>query len=168
MKPIKTSDLCDQFHQELYICDKSFQSYGKRKTFSGPITTVKIYDNHNEAFMNAIETVPAGSVIVLDGILPKPSAWMGDRKAGIAANRGIAGIIINGFVRDIEGLAKLDIGVLALGSHPLSSRFATKKEKDGVREVILDFGGIDWTPGHYVYADLDGVVVSPVNFSEQV
>lgn len=167
MNPIKTSDLCDQFYQELYICEKSFYSYGKRKTFSGPITTVKIYDNHNETFMKAIETAPPGSVIVLDGILSKPCAWMGDRKAGIAANRGIAGIIINGYVRDIEGLSKLDIGVLALGSHPLSSRFATKKEKNGVRDVTLDFGGIDWTPGHYVYVDPDGVVVSETNYSEQ-
>nr|WP_170972115.1 ribonuclease E activity regulator RraA [Bacillus yapensis] len=164
---MKTSDLCDQFHRELYICEKVFKSYGKIKTFSGPITTVKIYDNHNEVFMKAIEIAEPGSVIILDGIQSKPCAWMGDRKAGIAANRGIAGIIINGYVRDIEGLANLDIGVLALGSHPLSSRFATKKEKDGIRDTTLDFGGIDWTPGHYVYVDSDGIVVSAINFSEQ-
>lgn len=158
---VKTADLCDKFHQQLNVCEISFKSYGKRKIFSGPITTVKIYDNNNEIFMEAIENVAPGSVIVLDGVLSKPCALMGDRKAGIAASRGISGIIINGCVRDVEGLANLDIGVLALGSNPLSSRFQTKKEKKGLRDVVLDFGGVDWTPGHYVYADDDGTVVTP-------
>jgi regulator of ribonuclease activity A len=160
----QTADLCDQFFQDLDICNSSFKTYGNRKSFSGPITTVKIYDNDNEIFMEAIESVRPGSVIVLDGVLSKPCAFMGDRKAGIAASRGISGIIINGYIRDIEGLAKLDIGVLAMGSHPLSSKNVARKNKKGLRDVVLDFGGIDWTPGHFVYADEDGVVVSPRKF----
>lgn len=156
---IKTSDLCDQFSGQLQICSTAFQSYGNKKAFTGKISTVKIYSNDNQIFMEAIEQVPPGTVIVLDGMHLAPCAWMGDRKAGIAASRGVAGIIINGLVRDIEGLTNLDIGVLALGSHPLSSRFA-KQEQRGVRDVILDFGNVDWIPGHYVYADQDGVVIS--------
>jgi regulator of ribonuclease activity A len=156
---IKTSDLCDRFSDQVNICTTAFQSYGKLKAFSGKISTVKIFSNDNQIFMEAIEQVPPGTVIVLDGAHFAPCAWMGDRKAGIATSRGVAGIIINGLVRDIEGLANLDIGVLALGSHPLSSRFA-KTEQRGVRDVILDFGDVDWVPGHYVYADQDGVLVS--------
>jgi regulator of ribonuclease activity A len=156
---IKTSDLCDSFSDQLSICTTVFHSYGKKKAFSGKISTVKIFSNDNDVFMEAIEQVPPGTVIVLDGAHSTACAWMGDRKAGIAVSRGIAGIIINGMVRDVEGLAKLDIGVLAIGSHPLSSKMA-KKEKKGVRDGILDFGNVDWIPGHYIYADLDGVVLS--------
>ncbi|SDI83522.1 ribonuclease E activity regulator RraA [Paenibacillus naphthalenovorans] len=156
---IKTSDICDQFADQIQICSTAFQSYGNKKAFTGKISTVKLYSNDNRIFMEAIEQVPPGTVIVLDGIHVAPCAWMGDRKAGIAASRGITGIIVHGLVRDIEGLANLDIGILALGSHPLSSRFV-KKEQRGVRDVILDFGNVDWVPGHYIYADPDGVVIS--------
>jgi regulator of ribonuclease activity A len=156
---IKTSDLCDSFSDQLSICTTVFHSYGKKKAFSGTISTVKIFSNDNDVFMEAIEQVPPGTVIVLDGAHSTPCAWMGDRKAGIAASRGIAGIIINGLIRDVEGLAELDIGVLAIGSHPLSSKMA-KKERKGVRDGILFFGDVDWISGHFVYADLDGVVLS--------
>lgn len=161
---MKTADLCDHHFDELIVCETPLRSYGGKKAFSGPITTVKISDNNNEVFMEAIETAEPGSVIVLDGVLRKSCAWMGDRKAGIAANRGIAGIIINGFVRDIEGIAKLDMGVLALGTHPCPSRHKANKNSKGERDVTLDFGNINWTPGHYVYADTDGVVVSSKKF----
>ncbi|MBP1155848.1 MULTISPECIES: ribonuclease E activity regulator RraA [unclassified Paenibacillus] len=162
---IRTSDLCDQFSDQVVICTTAFQSYGIKKAFTGKISTVKIYSNDNQIFMEAIEQVTPGTVLVLDGAHNlAPCAWMGDRKAGIAASRGVTGIIINGLVRDIEGLAYLDIGVLALGSHPLSSRFV-KKEQRGVRDVILDFGNVDWVPGHYVYADQDGVVISEKELS---
>jgi regulator of ribonuclease activity A len=156
---IKTSDLCDRFPDQVHVCTTAFQSYCKKKAFSGKIATVKIFSNDNQIFMEAIEQVEPGTVIVLDGAHLAPCAWMGDRKAGIAAARGVAGIIINGFVRDIEGLANVELGVMALGSHPLASRFA-KKEQKGVRDITLDFGNIDWVPGHYVYADQDGILVS--------
>ena len=161
---MKTADLCDKYFDKLVVCEAKLQSYGGKKAFSGPITTVKIAENNNEAFMEAIETAEPGSVIVLDGVLRQPCAWMGDRKAGIAADRGIAGIIINGLVRDIEGLAKLDMGVLALGTHPCPSRHKANKASAGERDVTLYFGGINWKPGDYVYADSDGVVVSSKKF----
>ncbi|MCM3716493.1 ribonuclease E activity regulator RraA [Halalkalibacter oceani] len=162
---VSTPDLCDQYLDEVSISETRWQSYGGRKAFSGPITTVKIFDNNNRKFMEAIETAEPGSVIVMDGIFSKPCAWMGDRKAGIAAGRGIAGIIINGYVRDIEGLEKLDMGILALGTHPKASRFATEGKREGERDLTLTFGQIDWVPGHYVYADQSGVLVSEKKYN---
>jgi regulator of ribonuclease activity A len=162
---MKTADLCDKHYSELTVSETPLKSYGGKKTFSGPITTVKISENNNDAFMDAIESAKPGSVIILDGVLRQPCAWMGDRKAGIAADRGIAGIIINGFIRDIEGIGKLDMGVLALGTHPCPSRHKANKKSPGERDVTLYFGGINWIPGDYVYADQDGVVVSPKKFT---
>ncbi|WP_249869192.1 ribonuclease E activity regulator RraA [Oceanobacillus saliphilus] len=157
---MKTADLCDHYFNELMVCETQFYSYGGKKTFSGPITTVRITENDNEIFMNTIETAAPGSVIVLDGVLREPCAWMGDRKAGIAADRGIAGIIINGFVRDIEGIAEVDMGVMAVGTHPCPSRHKANKNSEGERDVTLSFGNINWIPGYHLYADADGIVVS--------
>ncbi len=83
-------------------------------------------------------------------------ALVGDKLADIAASRGLAGIIVNGCVRDARELAGIEVGVLALASHPLRSR----KEGGGGRDETVEFGGVTWTPGHHVYADEDGIVIA--------
>jgi regulator of ribonuclease activity A len=152
---LKTADLCDRYHDELYICELSFRSYGKKSSFFGPISTVRVQDD-NVLVLEAIESVPTGTVLVVDGGGSKRCALLGDRLASIAASRQLAGIIINGCVRDVSELAEIECGIFAIGSMPLKS----KKEGKGETNVVVRFGGIDWTPGHYVYADEDGVVVS--------
>jgi regulator of ribonuclease activity A len=156
MSNVKTTDLCDQFHRELSICKIEFKSFGGKTAFMGPIQTVKVLED-NVLVLEALETVPKGSVIVVDGGGSKNCALLGDRLAEIAVNRQLAGIIINGCVRDSVDLKKLNVGILALGTMPLKSM----KEGKGEREIPIEFGDVRWEPGHFVYADEDGVVVSP-------
>lgn len=153
---IKTTDLCDRYHEELQICEPMFQSFGGKRWFSGPIATVQVLED-NVLVREAIDTVPEGTVLVVDGGASKRCALLGDRLAGIAASRGLSGIIIHGYVRDTADLKDLDIGILALGSVPLKSG----KEGKGERNIPLNFGGVRWIPNHVVYADEDGVVVAP-------
>lgn len=96
---------------------------------------------------------------MVDGSGSRRCALLGDRLASIAASRGLTGIIINGCVRDSRDLAKINVGVLALATHPRRSN----KEGRGRRDVLVEFGGVRWTPGHHVYADEDGVVLSVAN-----
>lgn len=152
---MKTADLCDNYLSELRICDIAFRSFGKRPAFHGPIHTVKV-ENDNVLVVEALESIPAGSVLVVDGGASRQCALLGDRLAGIAATRQLAGVIINGYVRDSRELAATDVGIFALGTMPVKSR----KAGLGNRDVVLSFGGIEWVPGHYVYADEDGVVVA--------
>jgi regulator of ribonuclease activity A len=151
----KTADLCDDFSNELQIVGSSFQSFGKRKSFSGPIETVKVFED-NVLVKKALETIPAGSVLVVDGGGSHRCALLGDRLGEIAQERGLAGVIINGCVRDSAELAQLDVGILALGTHPLKS----KKEGKGDTNISLSFLSVSWNPGDYVYADEDGVIIS--------
>jgi regulator of ribonuclease activity A len=51
----------------------------------------------------------------------------------------------------------MDIGVFALGTHPMK----TVKRNEGQCDITVCFGGIDFVPGQYLYADSDGVIVSP-------
>ncbi|MGM7684408.1 ribonuclease E activity regulator RraA [Cytobacillus sp. Hm23] len=152
---LKTADLCDEFGAELLICQTEFRSFGKKHMFSGPIATVEVFED-NVLVREALETVPEGSVLVVDGAGSRNCALLGDRLGGIAMSRNLSGIIINGCVRDSAELATLNIGILAIGTHPLKS----KKQGKGKRNERLHFGGIDWKPGYFVYADEDGVVVS--------
>ncbi|WP_430791448.1 ribonuclease E activity regulator RraA [Virgibacillus flavescens] len=132
-----------------------FRSFGKKKQFSGKIETVNVYED-NVLVVEALENVPEGSVIVVNGGGSNRCALLGDRLAGIAQERKLSGIIINGSVRDSADLANMDVGILALGTHPLKSRKLGK----GERNSTLHFGGVEWRPGEYVYVDEDGVIVS--------
>lgn len=155
MKDFKTADICDTHAKEVQVCTLDFRAFGKRRRFSGKIETVDVYED-NVLFEEALEAVPAGSVIVVDGGGSRNCALMGDRLAGIAETRGLAGIIINGCIRDSRDIETLDVGVLALGTNPLKS----KKNGIGARDVEFTFGNVQWKPGDYVYADEDGVIVA--------
>jgi regulator of ribonuclease activity A len=152
----KTADLCDEFYKELQVCKLEFHSYGKKKRFSGPISTVKVFED-NVLVKEALQSIPKGSVLVVDGGGSRNCALLGDRLGEIAQNRELAGVIINGCARDTADLAEQEIGVLAIGSMPLKS----KKEGKGERDIVLHFGEVEWVPGHYVYVDEDGVVLAP-------
>src|SRR5699024_11708229 len=62
----KTTDLCDEFSNELTICKQKFKSYGGKQAFSGLISTVKVLED-NVLVKNALETIPKGHVLVVDG-----------------------------------------------------------------------------------------------------
>lgn len=155
MANFKTADLCDDHSEHVQVCKIDFHSYGKKARFFGKIETVKVHED-NVLFLQALESVPENAVVVVDGEGSRNCALMGDRLAGIAASRRLAGVIINGCVRDSADLANINIGIFALGTTPLKS----KKEGKGERGGMLEFGGVTWKPGDYVYADEDGVIVS--------
>lgn len=67
------------------------------------------------------------------------------------------GIIINGCIRDSEDIGKMPLGVKALNTFPLKS----SKRDPGLRDVPVHFGSVTFKSGDWVYADLDGVLVSP-------
>lgn len=67
------------------------------------------------------------------------------------------GIIINGCIRDSEDIGRMALGVKALATYPLKS----SKRDLGLRDVPVTFGGVTFRPGDWVYADKDGILVSP-------
>lgn len=151
----KTTDLCDEFEKELQICRQSFRSFGKKKQFYGKIATVKVKDD-NVLVKEGLQTLPEGTVLVVDGGASKNCALLGDNLAAIAQERKLAGIIVNGYVRDSSELKNIDIGILALGTMPNRSI----KEGKGERGISLQFGEVEWKPNEYVYVDEDGIIVS--------
>lgn len=158
---VRTTDICDDFPEKVEVCEPIFTSYGSVGEFHGRISTVKVHED-NVLVKQALEDVARGTVLVVDGGGSKRCALLGDKLASIAASRGLAGIIINGCVRDSEELAKIEVGILALATHPLRSA----KAGAGQRDVAVRFGGVAWTPGHHVYADRDGVVLSAAALHE--
>ncbi|MBO9129169.1 ribonuclease E activity regulator RraA [Bacillus sp. 165] len=152
---VKTTDLCDAYGEYIQVCEPIFRSFGKRASFYGPIATLKVLDD-NVLVRNALETLPAGTVLVVDGQASMRCALLGDNLASIAEKRSLAGIIIHGCVRDSAELKKIEIGVCALATVPKKSN----KKGLGEENITLQFAGVKWHPNHYVYVDEDGIIVA--------
>ncbi|EMS62724.1 hypothetical protein TRIUR3_10621 [Triticum urartu] len=72
----------------------------------------------------------------------------------LAQNNGWAGIVINGCVRDVDEINECDVGVRALGSHPMKS----DKRGMGEKHVPVTVAGTRICDGEWLYADADDVV----------
>lgn len=153
----KTADLCDAHAgtPQFQIAEPGFQDYGGVRTFAGPISTVRAPED-NSLVRKALEEPGQGRVLVVDGGGSRRCALVGDQLALLAQQNGWAGVVVNGCIRDAEDVGRMRIGVKALGTHPLKSL----KRNEGQRDVEVRFAGVTFRPGHYVYADLDGIVTS--------
>ena len=154
----KTTDLCDEHENDpaLQIAEPLFNDYGGVKAFHGPIVTVKAVED-NVLARQLLETPGEGRVLVIDGENSTWCALLGDQVAEIAANNGWSGIVINGGIRDAADVAKFNIGVKARFTVPRRSR----KEGIGHQNVPLAFAGVTFLPGNYLYADEDGILITP-------
>jgi len=152
--PVVTPDLCDEY-PEILAVDPGFQNFGGIDNFGGEIVTVKCFED-NSVVKEQVALPGQGRVMVVDGGGSKRAALLGDMLAEQAASNGWAGLIIYGCIRDVDVIGRTALGVQALGTHP------RKTEKHGVGQlnVPVTFGGVTFYPGHYVYADNNGIVVA--------
>ncbi len=155
MKAIKTADLVDGHDALVRFCHVQFQQFGRRRAFSGPISTVRTFED-NARLRAQLETPGQGRVLVVDGGGSTRCAVVGDVIAGLAMDNGWAGVVINGAIRDSAEIDAMDIGVFALGRSPKKSR----KEGIGAVDETVSFGGVAFVPGQFVYCDADGVLVA--------
>ncbi len=153
----RTTDLCDNHSDTLAIAEPGLRDFGGRLLFHGPISTVKTFED-NSRVREALGEPGDGRVLIVDGGGSMRCALLGDMLAANAIENGWAGVIVNGCIRDGAAIAEMDIGVKAYSTHPLKS----VKRGLGDRDVPVRFAGADFIPGHFVYADVDGIVVSQV------
>lgn len=154
MDDFSTADLSDE-HPGVQVAGPVLGSFGGVSTFAGRIETVACFED-NSVVRETIESPGEGRVLVVDGGGSLRCALVGDRVAADALANGWVGLVINGCVRDSAALSDLDIGILALDTHPRRSR----KRGEGRRGETVRFAGVEFVPGAWLYADDDGVVVS--------
>ena len=155
---LSVADLCDEHEDEAEVCVAPFRDFGGRIAFSGPIRTVRCFED-NSAVKALLAEPGEGCVLVVDGAGSLRRALVGDMLAGDGAKNGWAGIVVNGAVRDTAVLATLDIGIKALGSIPMRGI----KRGEGVVDTPVAFGGVVFVPGDMLHADEDGVAVLPAD-----
>lgn len=160
-----TCDLCDEHKGDetgsFRVLPPIFQSYGAREAFSGPVATVKCFED-NSAVKAAVETPGQGRVLVVDGGGSVRRALVGGNVAATAARNGWVGIVVFGAVRDVAELRETPMGIRALALIPLP----TEKRGEGQSEVAVLISGIWVRPGDWLYADADGMVVGASRLQE--
>ncbi len=158
--PFHTADLLDSNEDKLRagsvrVVTPMFRSFGGRHTFFGPISTLKLFED-NGLVRKALESPGNGRVLVIDGGGSLRRALVGDQLAQLGVYNGWAGIVAYGCIRDSKAIGQMDLGVLALATHPQK----TEKKNQGEVDIPVAFGGVSFVPGQYLYADEDGVIVS--------
>ena len=153
-----TADLCDAYPDLVQVADPLFREYGGLAKFTGPIETLKVFED-NALVRQILETDGRGRVLVIDGGGSLRCALVGGRLAAVAHAKGWAGLLINGCVRDSAELAQVAIGIRALNCVPVRSG----KLGTGETGSRLDFAGVSFNSGSFVYADGDGIVVAERN-----
>jgi len=151
----QTTDLCDANEGKVRAVAPMFRSFGGKTRFAGPIRTLKVFED-NALVRSTLETDGQGAVLVVDAGGSMRCAMVGDQLALLGVRNNWAGVIMYGCIRDSGPIASMDIGIFALGTHPMKS----VKKGAGDRDIPVSFGGVSFVPGQWLYADEDGVIVS--------
>jgi regulator of ribonuclease activity A len=150
---VTTSDVYDA-NPDAEVCELQLGSFGAARSFSGPIATVRCFED-NVLVKQRVAEPGRGRVLVVDGGGSFRCALVGDSVAGTAAANGWAGLVLNACVRDVAALGALPIGIKAIGTCPRPST----KTGEGEVDTVVSFGNAEFAPGAMLHADDDGIVV---------
>jgi len=126
---------------------------------AGPARTALCMPGDNTMVHALVAHARPGDVLVLTTAEPAPVAFVGDLLATQAQAQGVAGILVDGAVRDLDELAELGL--------PIWARFVraqgATKGAVGKLDVPVVVGGAEIRPGDLVVMDCDGAVVVPAD-----
>ncbi|MFE2038875.1 RraA family protein [Streptomyces scopuliridis] len=133
-------------------------------TLLGRAWTARSMPGENNTLLRAIETAPAGSILVVDaGGFVDRAVW-GEVRTMEAIRAGLIGLVVDGAVRDVEAIRRRGFTVYARGI----CAAGPNKGWDGDVGGQIQCAGVVVNPGDLVVADTDGVVVVPRDREEQV
>jgi 4-hydroxy-4-methyl-2-oxoglutarate aldolase len=130
----------------------------------GPAFTAQGAAGDNLALHHAVAQAAPGDVIVLAVGGERERAHCGGVIATAARTRGVAGLVVDGAIRDRVEIEEIGLPVFHLSASPL------KPSKDGPAElgVPVEIGGVRIEPGDLIAADADGIVVVPAALAEEL
>ena len=150
---IEVSALCDA-DKGMPVLDPAIRAMVPDVRMAGPALTVLAEDDHLPVFSALAEAAP-GDVLVI-ATYGGRLAVLGELFATEARRRGVAGVVIDGFCRDVAGLRRVGLPVFARGTIPASG---TTVSRAPLRSRVR-CGGLDVAPGDIVFGDDDGVVIA--------
>ena len=150
-----TSELCDIYQESVNVVEPLFSNFGGRTSFGGQIITVKCFED-NGILYDLLEEDGQGRILLIDGGGSVRKALIDAELAELAFNSNWEGLVVYGAVRQVDALVELDLGIQALAAIPAGC----PDEGIGESDIRVNFGGVTFFSGDYVYADNTGMILS--------
>ena len=122
---------------------------------AGPALTIEVRPGDNLMIHAALTFARPGDVLVIDGKGDLSCALMGAIMMNQCKARALAGVVIDGAVRDVDELLELGFPVFCAGANPNGPT----KFQPGRVDWPISIGGVAVQPGDLVVGDADGVVI---------
>ena len=131
---------------------------------AGPALTVRTRPGDNLMIHKALQLARPGDIIVVDGGGDLTNALIGEIMAGDALHSGVAGIVINGAIRDADEIRTMGLPVYAAGV----THRGPYKDGPGEINTPIAIDGMVIEPGDLMIGDGDGVLCVPLEHVESV
>lgn len=151
-----TADICDEHSDKVFVLDSGYKNYGGAEKCEGQIVTLKLDKNNSDLIKLLRDEDGTGKIAVID-VDRAYFAVVGENLMNFAHSSNYSGIVVNGYIRDTHQIKNIPVALYALGTCPRKYIPSTS----GERNIPLSFGGVDFNNGDYLYADTDGVIVTP-------
>ncbi|MDV2965623.1 RraA family protein [Nitratireductor aquimarinus] len=135
-----------------------------QSVLAGPALTVRTRPGDNLMLHHALDIAEPGDVIVVDAGGDLTTAILGEIMVAIAKKRGVAGIIVNGAIRDADEIRRMDFPLYAAGV----THRGPYKDGPGEVNTTIAIDGMVIEPGDLVLADGDGVLTVPFDQTETI
>jgi RraA family protein len=123
----------------------------------GPAVTVRTRPGDNLMVHKALDMAVAGDVVIVDAGGDLTNAIIGELMVAYARKKGLAGMVINGAIRDLDDISQGDFPVFAAGV----THRGPYKNGPGEVNAIIALNGMTIGPGDLVLGDSDGVIAVP-------
>ena len=158
---VSTPNISDAMHKQGALQDIRPVKFGFRMV--GRALTVRTIDGDWAKPVEAIEKADKGEVIVVDVNGGKTAIW-GELASWSAKLKGLAGVVIDGAVRDLDDIVKMDF--------PIFCKYITSNagEPKGFGEIGAEIkcGGQNVKNGDWIVGDDSGVVVIPQEIAQEI
>jgi regulator of RNase E activity RraA len=144
--------------------DSGIQAMIPGSRFCGPACTVSTRAGDFLATLIGLQAARSGDVLVIDNQGKADVALWGEITTTEAQRKGLAGLVVDGNIRDIEGIRRRNFAVFARGTVPR----VVGRTSLGEVNVPIQCGGVVVRAGDIIVGDADGVVVVPKEKAETV
>lgn len=162
-RDIPVANVSDSMHR-MTAGGSCLRPMHRQGVLAGPALTVKARPGDNLMLHHALDIAEPGDVIVVDAGGDLSNALIGEMMVAYAVKRGVAGIVINGAIRDAANIGAGDFPLFAAG---ISHR-GPYKDGPGEINVPIAIDGMVIKPGDLVIGDDDGLLCVPYDHVAEV
>jgi len=156
LKTVRTASISDAAHRQ--ACLAGLRPLSANRFACGPAVTVRTVSGDWSKPVQAIDVAQPGEIIVIDAGGRPPAVW-GELATESAVGKGVAGLVVDGAVRDSADIRRMEFPVW---SRQVTSHAGDPKGHGEINAPIV-ISGERICPGDWIVADDDGVMVLPAD-----